>query len=497
MVSKGLRTYVRTIVIAFLVLVGAVLAIALTMFVVHRVQVAQIRGLYDEMVAVSEQAEYRRTPDPPGWDLEPGSAAELYEAALASCPQVSALSNTSSVNLNLALRAMHWDSLSVGDRAPLIEPGSVPIHSTCQEAGIPADSLDRIVAQPDIALCQILVDCDEPLALLLAGTRREENRSPAWVWADWGIDPAGGIDVAHGIQVGSMAKLLVLRGYTAELGSDSGAWLEGSLGAVRFGGDMTRGSGQSGGYLGLRMRHYGARSLQVALEHGVLAVDAAAQLQDELAYINRQPIDHGDMLAHEALIYTVALGFSRSDDPVPPAARYWHGTFIPTAQRALIYVAAGNLMRFWRESLTVQSSPYPARLAVYNRLDDDFGNDPPAVASLPRATAMVDARVTLSNTHLELLELAAAATVMRMETGAAPSSLDDLLAFDADLPTEDLFTGEPYGVAVEDGQCVIRSPAAPPARHAEVGLDKLLNIDPTERLVVEIPLVVKQTEVAD
>lgn len=492
--SKGLRTYVRTIVIAFLVLVGAVLAIALTMFVVHRVQVAQIRGLYDEMVAVSEQEEYPRPPDPPGWDLEPGSAADLYKEAVASCPQISTLSNTSAANLRSARMAMLAGPQADADQAPLRGTATGPIPRECIEAGVPENSQDPVVMSLDAALCQVLLDCDEALELLLAGTRRTDTQSPYGVWSDWGVDPTNGIDVAHGIGFHLKLKLLVLRGYIAELRGERGALVDASLGAVRLGGDLSRGADYYGGLTGCAMQYHGASTIAVLLRDGMLDPATATRLQRELAYINRQPIDQGDPLAGEVMTSIAMFGYTRDDDPIPPKARATV-VYSSSAQAQLDrFLMAGDLCRIWRDALSAREDPYPVRLAVYSRLEEESITGYPAMSGLARFPAQLDAKVTLSNTHLELLELAAAATVMRMETGAAPSSLDDLLAFNADLPTVDLFTGEPYEVAIEGDLCVIQSPAATAARHAEVGLDRVLNIDPTERLVVKTPSQVEKQE---
>lgn len=485
MTTRATRSYVRTLLVAALVPAVGLVLIAVTAFVVHRIQLARMRALYDELVATTEAWDFPRAPDPPGWPLEPGAAAELYEAALEACPQA-ASSRSTHQDLNRALRAMEWDTLDAASRADLMAPGAQPLPTTCVEAGVPEGSSDPVAAQLSAYNCQLLMDCGEAVDQFLAGSRREDARSPGWVWSDWDVYAATGI--GKNIQTGWFAKFAIIRGYVAEVGGTEGAWMDASLAAIRHAGDMSRGAAYMPGIVSCSTRDYSADSVRIRLERGSLDAGEADRLRQELAYVNRQPLDHGQMLAGDVVIGIGMLGYARDHDPLPPAAVSLLGPDEPGWRDRIQFVlSSAPLHRSWRDVLSVQGKPYPERLATYDLIDDQLGHSTFAVAGYFRAVGAYDAKVALSNTYMELLELGAAATEIRERTGAAPRSLDSLLAVHGDLPSVDRLTGEPYQVLLEGDLCVIRSPAAAAERQADVGFDRLPNFQPGDRLVVEIP----------
>lgn len=485
MTTRAARSYVRTLLVAALVPAVGLVLIAVTAFVVHRVQLARMRALYDELVATNESWEYPRAPDPPGWELEPGSAAELYEAALEACPQAASSASTNQ-DLNRALRAMAWDTLSPEGRTDLAVPGARPVPAACVEAGVPGNSVDPVLAQLSATDCQLLVECAPAVELLLSGSRSQDARSPGWVWSDWDVDVVTGIE--KNMRSIWLGKLAVLHGYVAERGGARGAWAAASMGAIRQGGDMSRGAGYMPGMLSCSMRETGADSVRSMLRRGIPGAEEAERLRRELAYVNRQPLDHGQLFEGDVLMGIGLMGYPRDGDPLPPASRSMRDLG-PISWRDRLYMAmgTGSLHRAWRELLAAQDLSYLQRLAAYDRIDDAVGRGAVAVQGYSYVVGGIDAQITGSNTYLELLELAAAATAVRERTGSAPPSLRALLALDGDLPAEDRFTGEPYQVLLEGDLCVIRSPAAAAERKADVGFDRLPNFHPGDRLSVEIP----------
>lgn len=482
------RSLARLIGSIAVVLALTLAVVVLTPVVLHQLRARQIRGLYDQLVEQTESREYRRAPDPPGWALELGSAAELYIEALESCPQVASLPSTASTQLNLTRRALNWHALPDQHRSTLAEPGSGPIPEECLQAGVPEGSDDRLVAQLDADVCQLLLDCDESLNKLQAGSRREDTRSPLWLWSDWGIDPAaGGLDQDEGYHLRELGRFLVVRGHIDELRGESGALLNAGAGAIRVGTDLTRGAHHSGQTGGLSLRYHGVSVLVGVVQNPTVSAGTARALRQELSYLNRQPLEPEGSHIADALGFMAASGFTRESDPYPPFMLYASGYASSGRGRFERYRYAGDLFRIWRESLAVQESPYPERQRAYRQIAQDSSGKGVMVEGHAEILGHYDTRITLSNTRLLLLELASAAVQLRLETGTTPTSLEDLLAFDPDLPTTDPLTGDPFEVFPQDDHCIIRSPAAHPARGSETGLDRLPNIDPEERLLLRIP----------
>jgi len=482
------RAFARTVVVVAAVLAACLVSIALTWVVYSQLQLILMRGLYDELVAETEAAEYRRSPDPPGWELQPGSAAELYQQAVETCPPGQRLASLNVQDLNRTLRAMRWDQLPAERRRDLTAPGSQPLPHECVQAGVPADVLDPALAQLTRDECQALLDCETAFDLLLEGSRRQDTLSPRSIWSSWGTNEVDGFDLELQIGVMLLTKLWLVHGHVQQVSGVRQGWIDASCGVLRFSGDETRGAGYLPGLISLSQRQAAAEFLWALLERADLDAADSRQLARELSYINSQPLDHGDMLRGDVVTGIAMMGWTRDGDPVPPSVRGSMALGPVTLRERLMLTWGMNVTRkTWRGALDQQDLAYPERLAAYDRMNEDQGSFPAQLQGIAHVYAGTDARIALSNTYLELLELAAAASAVRGETGVAPGSLDALLSHHPDLPQVDRFTGDSYEIALDGDRCVIASPAAHPSRREEAGFDRLPNVDPDQRLVLTIP----------
>lgn len=206
---------------------GALLLVLIVAGVLGGMMWSQTRGTQRKLIAqyeeISEQSRtrrYSRAPDPPGWSLEQGSAAALYQEAWGAC-DMDGTPRDVKLSFSDALRAYTGDPTpGQGDsKSPLIETGSHPVWGQCRNAGIPDLEDDAVITQLTPEACDHYAACWPVLELVRRGSRRSDTTSPVHLWSSWSaVD--GGPDYRSLVPFVELSKIELLAGYMAGLHGD-------------------------------------------------------------------------------------------------------------------------------------------------------------------------------------------------------------------------------------------------------------------------------------
>lgn len=424
----------------------------------------QIRDQYAELSATSQARGYERAPDPPGWSLQPGEAAVLYQQAWGAC-DLQDLPDDVLDSLDAALRAWTGDPLR-GPTDPvgaLEAAGSHPVWGQCRNAGVPDLEDDLVIAQLTPDTCDLYAGCWPALDALRRGSRRADTRSPVHLWSSWSAED-GGSEYRSLIPFLRLADLELLAGYLAGLHGDPWAPAESALTVLRYGHDVGQGSGLLGTMVGVAIQNQGADAVAALVTRDRLAGEDRARLAAELHYVNRHTFSVAE--AVEAEFLTLGSLWVHDDLPVPPTALLPVGE-MGLGERMVMTKVADDHLTLVDELLPALDAPFPERIAAYEdlmeRLDDAW--------SMPDYLRY-DVRLTATRARLLLLEIAAADGAFRATHGRAPADLDELAAAYPDLPRTDPLTLQDFVLTTGDGHRLLRSPAldadGDPARLGEI-----------------------------
>jgi len=415
----------------------------------------QLLQRYEEAAVASQARTWPRAVDPPGWEVVPGAAAERYAEAWAAA-QALTWTEPARVSLDRARVAMAPPAVraSYAARLPLFMPG-LPVPETCVALGAPALTDDRVLAQLDPGLCELLAEARPAMELLALGSRSADTGSPLSIWAD----PTPG----SGGSLQRLVKLLLLDGRLALARGDADTYIDAIATSLRVGVDLSRGAGMGGALAGMAVTDRASRDLEYLLAADVLTAAQARRVHDELAHVNARPMLVGEAVADE-LLKVSAPWFAGGDlpSPVPPSDDAWS---LP--ERIVIGMACNELAWAWDELLEAQLRPYADRSRDYLRIGQQLADSDNPVASSWAALdfAGLDARTTAARTRLQLLQVAAADAVVRLDSGASATSVRQLAEAVPGLPTTGALSGAPFLLEHDHGERSLTSAAlAEPAR---------------------------------
>jgi len=465
--------------IALFVLLPAVVVAALLW---HRAaeRRAELVQLFEEVAEAHRSTSHTRAPDPPGWPLQPGAAAEPYQRAWDAC-DLEDWPDATAENLRRTRLALFEPELRALDAPdlPLFEPGERAVPPACAALGVPADSDDLLLAQLDQDLCERLAACRPALELVAIGSRCQDTTSPMRIWSEFATVGPG--QLRSFVPYLRLGQLGLLQGYLAGAAGDRDAHLDAIYNTMRLAQDVSRGSGLVGAMVAVAILDRASRDLEWLLQRDDLSVDQARRARAELAYVNLQPLDVAGAMQAEFLNVS-ALWFEPGEVGLPPTTTPVDPASWSLGDRFAVRLASRDLARSWRDLLDMQSLPYPDRARQYPRIEQlaqSSGN--PLVAMQPDY-GRFDVRITAVGARLAMLQVALDDLVVRRERGALPARLEDLVA---DVPLDPL-SGQPFTLERRGDQRLLYSPAI--GSTARLGLDHVAHqIRPEIYLRVRLP----------
>ena len=476
----GKRSRWRTLLTVLLVLAAVPVLVVGAVVVLHKVQQARLRALYAEVAEESLAREYRRAPDPPGWELVEGSAAEQYREAWEGCP-TGRLTGPERIGINQPIHALRGEAMTPGIGHPMNPISALP--PDCEFLGVVEPDLALSQLQPGV--CRLLEDCDAALDLIVGGSRRVDNTSPMSIWSPWSLDDSG-TDDPNAIRFTYMAKLLTLRGHTVRLAGDREGWFADTFAAFRMLWDLPRGAGVMG-LLGFSSQNMLANTIEATLWDGGLSQAEVERIYRELDYLLSQPVDYGET-TEDMVLVDMDWWIDTVDLPTPARQKHRDKRGFGWRRGLAAATYTGEMLRAWSDIWDVQASSWPDRLSVYDRIHAEWPTRPRTgltIYSPFETTLLFDLRIVLAETRLRLLQLAAADTALRLAGSPAPTTIEDLKAFDPDIPLLDPLSNEPFVLEVIDGRRVLRTAAVDDRERT--GFDRLRNFDPEPYLVLELP----------
>lgn len=410
----------------------------------------QMLEQYVVIAEISQSRTYSRDPKTPGWALEPGDAADLYQEAWGACDLENPPSDVRD-SLSDALSAYTGAPTRTPGTAirPLQEPGSHPVWEPCRNAGVPDVPDDPLVSQLTPDACDAYAACWPALELVRRGSRRTGTASPVHLWSSWSSQHESGYRSL--IPFMQLAKMELLAGYVAGLHGDAWAPAESSLTVLRFGHDLGQGAGLVGTMVGVVNQNSAADVLATLLAADALPAAERERLARELNYVNRHHFSIAEAVEGEFL----ALGalWVHGETTVPPSA------LLPVDQgdvfeRMQMARWAEEQLKLADELLPILETPFPERIAAYDAMIEGADD----AWMFPDYTAY-DVRITATRTRLLMLEIAAADGAFRAGQGRAPADLDELAATYPDLPRTDPLTGDSFVLETVGGRRILRSQA--------------------------------------
>ena len=323
---------------------------------------------------------------------------------------------------------------------------------------------------------------------VIEGSRREDTQSPFTIWSNDALDgyTLDGEDLDRARQLG---RLMVVRAHISRLNGEGGAAIDDETAVLRFAQDLHQGAVLWGTLAASGPWRSGWNAVAGLLERGPLTADEADRLHREIAHSRRDVVTIGDILEDEFV--ESAWMLDHDDLPRPPRACGLVSPDLPLLDRIWAARHLGTYMRTYREIWQVQELPFPQRLAIYERMEADW----PAPPSMPGvqqsafyAHTLFAIRLAMRESQRALLQVGAAWTVVRLRSGVPPDDLEMLLDYDAAVPIVDPMTHEPFELLIDGDVAILRSVAAAPTRRPEFGVDRILNIDPIEKLSLRLPL---------
>jgi hypothetical protein len=428
----------------------------------------QLRQRYEAAVEVSRSRSWARPAETPGWEPSAVEAAAAYTVAWdqATAMTWSDEARTSLDRTRIAL-APAVVRASYEARMPLARPGDEPIPEPCLALGVQPDSDDLVVAQLGGELCEQLAAARPALEQLAEGSRASHGGSPLNLWSS--PDRATDEAVRPGAPLQQLVRLLLLDGRLALARGDADGYLDSIFVALRFGVDLSRGAGMAGALVGMAVTDRASRDLEYLLAADVLTPAQARRAYEELAYVNAQSMLVGEAVVDELLVVS-APWFGRGEVPSPvPLVEVETWSLV---DRVVIGLACGELAWAWDELTEAQTRAYPDRSRDYLRVQQQLQDSSNPVASswAQLDFAGLDARITAARSRLQLLQVATADAVVRMEGGIPATDHGQLAATVPHLPEIDALSGEPFRMEHDQGVRTLSSAALEEPARSRLGV---------------------------
>jgi len=440
----------------------------------------ELVDLFEEVAQQHRAEVFGRSVDPPGWELQPGEAAEPYRRAWDAC-ELQRWPDASAENLRRTRLALFEPELRALDapQLPLYQPGERTVPFACTSLGVPEGSDDLLLAQLDEDLCQRLADCRPALQWVETGSRRADTTSPLGIWSEFASVSPG--ELRSFVPYLRLAQLGLLEGYIAGAAGDRDAHLDAIFTVMRMGQDISRGSGMIGAMVAVAIVDRASRDLEWVLSRDQLSVDQARRARDELAYVNRQPIDVAGALRAEFLNVS-AMWFEPGEVDLPPTSRPVDTSAWSLGDRLATRLGSHEFAQSWGDLLEIQALPYPDRARQYPRIEQRIQSSGNPLIALQLDYGRYDARITAAAARLVLLQVALDDLVFRRERGRLPASIEQL---SGDVPFDPL-SGTPLRMERVGDQRFGSCPSIDSA--ARYGLDDLTHqIRPEVYLRVQLP----------
>ena len=354
----------------------------------------------------------------------------------------------------------------------IVETEAAVITPECEALGVTAENMDPVTAQLHPEFCDLYTSCQDALELIRRGTRQSDMRAPGNIWSSWLIEPGSDYPRMWAMITG-FPKLELLRAHLAGQQGDRPKMLASWASSLRFGADLSRGSG----YMGTTTREIVQRDVLLAIGQDLLrdtlTLGEAQQLAAELAYVRRQPINRKEWLEDQQVAFASIMPLDQ--DLVVPGFVMGSKTKLPPKHAALLVLGISGILDIWDRQLEIQELPYPARYRANQDLWDDAADHwNPAVEGYvwPPVT---ETRLAAHESHLLLTEIAVTETIYRRLHGQLPATPMDLKSVNQDLDLIDPLSDEEIQLVEQDGRRFLRSPAHDHDRWTELGINDWLN----------------------
>jgi len=481
-VSSFKRRY-RVIVTVAITAVG-IPAVVLGVFMIfYHVQIGRLSAVVEEKAARSQAREYQRDPDTPGWKLEDGSAASYYEQAWDSCWPYSQSGGERGSRGRMAavMTGRPWNN----DNDPIVKVEAAVFTPECEALGVTAETVDPVTAQLNRDLCVQYTDCEEALALIRRGSRQADARSPGSIWSGWLVEPGSNSPRMWSF-FQAYPRLELLRAHLAGQRGDRPEMLASWASNLRFGNDLTRGSGMIGAMTYETVQRPTLLVIGQEILRETLTLEEARQLAAEVAYVRQQPIDR--VAIHEDLQLETGSMMPLRTDLVVPGSVMGLDTKLPPQHAALLVLATSGILDTWERRIEIQELPYRERVPANLSINEaNFGHWNPWVQGQFWPTS-TDTRIVSVETHLLLTELALTETVYRRENGRPPATIAELESVNPDLDLIDPLSNEEILLVEEDGRRFLCSPALAQERLSELEIDRwALHHGDLDYLKIELP----------
>ena len=391
----------------------------------------------------------RPTPTPAGWEASPGSAAVDYRRAVERCVEPSALPDGWRVSIRQTILGVPEDQRFTPP------PERREAASTCEQLGAASD--DPVTPYLDEPTCRWLVACQGSVDLVLTGSRRENARSPWWIWDPRNEDLGPLPSTAY---LPLLDALIIDAGRLGAQGDRQGQ-LDRLAAAARMGQDLGRGSFLLGVMVGHAHTGLALDHLQALVRDDALSEVELERLDDELRYLDRSGAHPAASL--EAEFLTMLPNVARDPElRAPPASRGFdlqvrHNLVQRLLLKSTVDDVGGLFLQVievartepeLRQRVALYTAAYAKINASLNPMTRQLGS-----SSLDN----YDVKMVASHAQINLLRWAVAARLHHRRRGAWPTSADDLQQGGA-LPDDPLMSG-PFRLDLKEGAVTIASRA--------------------------------------
>jgi hypothetical protein len=450
----------RLLTLACLV-IGTALAALVGVWATASSRSAQLRGHFEAEADASQRRAYLRSTPGPGWTLESGSAAELYQEAWDACGE---WPEEAEASLRQVRRALAGSQGLAG--SSLRPPGARVVPPSCAELGVSADNEDLVLAQVDEELCAVLVACAPALQRVAQGTTRTDTDSPVGIWSEFVLEDGDTPrSLAPAMQLG---QLLLLQAHAAGTAGDRTAQLDGIFTVMRLGHDMAQGSAVVGAMVGIALQDRASADLLWLLRGEELALGQVQHARGQLEHVLAHPLSAEQALRDELMVSTAM--WARPAEP-PVTALEALGASWSFTDRVVIGLASADLLQMWQSLIEIQALPYPERARQYPRIHQKASAG--SIAALQPDYGQFDARITASRTRLLLLAITAADAEFRLSRSRDPENLAELGRLAPPLPDEDPLTGGEFVLEDRGGHRFLSSSALRARSRASLGLEEI------------------------
>ncbi len=456
---------IRIVVTVLIVIVAIPVVVAVIIGVYSSMRTRATVAEYREITERNQQRTYVRPADPPGWQLEPGESAGLYEQIWNDCTE-DALCNTKATNdhLRATLKMLAGESYE-GAVAALETGPPEALAAECIAAGVPEEPLDPALAMMSAEACQALLDMRPALDLMRQASRRENNRSPVNIWDPWSYQP----DIQESrdfVPWMILVKLMLIDDHIAYLHGDRQQRLDGITTALRAGSDLGNGHAAMGALVGALIRYITFPRLDHLISSGELTPSEMRQLADELAYVRRQPLSVELAFEGEYLVLMDVILNDRGIDSPAVSQQFPKGL----NQRVYRLLWLGPIRSAWNDILANRERPYAERCQAWRAVGHDIARnlEPSAPIQAPMAS---DFRLTMCDAHLAMERLALLDAARLAEGHPPAADAMALAALEPGLDVIDPLTDEPFVLTLDGDRRIWSSRCADPVFRAERGLD--------------------------